>query len=79
MAAPAAEALADYVDGLLVARVASRLDEALDPLGVAGAGEVDALGQGLLDHQAAGGDRRFVEAEQGQGNSRNAALLLRDS
>ena len=71
MAAPAAEAFADDVDGLLVDRVAGGLDEALDALGVAGAGEVDAvdaLGEGLLDHPAAGGDGRFVEAEQGQGD-----------
>ena len=61
VAAPAAEANAQCVDGLLVDRVAGGLDEALDSLGVAGAGEVDAvdaLGQGLLDHPAAGGDGR---------------------
>ena len=70
MAAPAAEADAQGLGGLLVDRVAGGLDEALDSLRVAGAGEVDAvdaLGEGLLDHPAAGGDGRFVEAEQGQG------------
>ena len=77
VAAPAAEADAQGVGGLLVDRVAGGLDEALDSLRVAGAGEVDAvdaLGEGLLDHPAAGCDGRFVEAEQGQGgdNGRRA-------
>ena len=69
MAAPAAEANAYDVDGLLVDGVAGGLDEALDSLGVAGAGEVDAvdaLGEGLLHHPAARRDGRFVESEQGQ-------------
>ena len=71
MAAPAAEAFAHDVDGLLVDRVAGGLDEALDSFGVAGARQVDAvdaLGQSLLDHPAAGLDGRFVETEQGQGD-----------
>ena len=70
MAASTAEADVQGVGGLLGDRVASGLNEALDSLGVAGAGQVDTvdtLSEGLLDHPAAGRDGRFVEAEQGQG------------
>ena len=67
---PAAEANAQCVDGLFVDRVAGGLDVALDSFGVAGASQVDAvdaLGEGLLDHPAAGRNGGFVEAEQGAG------------
>ena len=81
MAAPAAEADAQGVGGLLVDRVAGGLDEALDSLGVAGAGEVDvvdALGEGLLDHPARRPCARLLRNRKWRRRSRWAARARGD-